>query len=167
MRRRAEEFELIRYGKYQNGFAYKPIPPLAKLVLPLSNIEIKAMRASFDKLGYPPGDFVDGVLVAQVEEFQKDHGLTPDGVIGRATLSTLQRLSDARKKAANAGAGAAAGVGAGVALPPIEVLPLDPSTIGASGGLIWLLWTAWQYRDALAGLFEQSYPEIAKQLREL
>jgi hypothetical protein len=52
-------------------------------------------------------------------------------------------------------------------VPAIDALPVDPSALGAGGGVAWLIWVAWTYRDAIAAMIEASNPEIAKWLREL
>lgn len=173
--RRAEEFALLRHGVYHAA------PParaagsiLATEVVPLTSTEAQAMRDGFASLGFDPGPNANGVLVETVRAFQAAHDLTVDGIIGRATLSTLQRMLDARAKAATTGvagaaSGGAAAVGGEVADP--TALPIDPAL---AEGLAWgalalclvrLAWLAWHYRDALAARVEARLPALAALLR--
>ena len=165
-RRRTEEYYLILNGSY-SGDVPQMDSSLAQIVVSMSVEEIADMRDDFSALGFDPGSRTEGVAVDVVRAFQSKHGLTIDGKIGRATLSTVQRMRDAKRKAATAGAATAGGAVAGAAVPTIDALPFDPSTLGAGGGIAWLLWVAWSYRDALAAMVETSNPEMAKWLREL
>jgi len=63
--------------------------------LRLTDAEKARARAAFVALGY----HVDGPMDlpdAELRRFQKDNGLAADGIAGRATLSTLQRLTSQR-----------------------------------------------------------------------
>jgi len=55
--------------------------------------EVMKIQATLNKIGYNPGS-IDGVFGRQTEEavreFQKNNGLTPDGVIGPATYRILE-----------------------------------------------------------------------------
>lgn len=167
VRRREEEYQLMRFGRYNLHKTVQEGTDLALIVVAMSLPEIADMRADFKALGFDPGLSAKGVSDTAVRAFQKKHGLTVDGKIGRATLSTLQRMCDARRKSLTAGGATAGGTAAGAAAPAIEAMPFDPAALGAGGGLAWLLWTAWTYRDALAGFIGPSMPDLAQWLREL
>ena len=164
VRRREEEFRLIQDGIYASVPAPTRKSGMAQIVVPLSAKEIGALREALTQLGYEPGPRGDGVAESCVRAFQRDHDLTIDGIIGKATLSTVQRMLDARSKSKVSvpAAGAAAG---GAALPSIDALPVDPSAVGMTGGVAWLAWFAWSYRDAIAAMIQDKHPEIANWLR--
>ena len=166
-RRREHEANLIEYGDYG-----VPVPPqaprgLARWALDLSAEEIAAIRAAFDTLGYAPGGDARGVDVVQVRRMQADHDLTVDGILGRATLSTLQRRLDARNGAAVGTVTTATGGAATAAdLPAPDWLGwADVAVLGL--GLLLLGWLAWQYRDAVAARINPHLPRVAAYLRSL
>lgn len=141
---------------------------LAKIALRLSPTELTEVRLAFRQLGYEPGPSATGVVASSVYRFQRDHDLTPDGIIGRATLSTLQRRLDAPKAAAKPA----------VAAPLAAAVNSDLGTgyvdaFGASGAgwvalaLVgfWGLNTAWSYRDVIAAKIARPAPRLATFLR--
>lgn len=174
VRRREREYAMIRSGIY-------PVPPVAtpqgcaRIVAPIEPDQLGNIRAGLRRLGYEPGAQERGILKGAVEAFQRDHDLTVDGVIGVATLSTLQRMLDARAKTATPVAVAATGAGAeavpGVGdivrtlsdAPGVELVV--PAVIGLS--LIWLSWRAWSYRDAIAVKAQTRFPTLAAKLRSI
>lgn len=165
-RRREEEYRLLRHGEYGRGIARPPTPHLAGLVVDLSAEEMSAAQAAFIKLGYNVGTDPDGFDGLAIRAFQNDHDLTVDGIVGRATLSALQRVMDSRAKAKTPAAAATAG-GAETALdvggevdPALSLL--GPVLLGA--GLIWGLWLAWQYRDTIASAIAPRFPKLARKL---
>ncbi|MBR26283.1 MAG: lysozyme [Rhodobacteraceae bacterium] len=177
--RRAEEFALLRHGVYHATPPARAVGSiLATEVVPLTSAEAQGMREGFATLGFDPGPNANGVLASAVREFQAAHDLTVDGIIGRATLSTLQRMLEARKKAATAGA---AGAGAGGAAAASEASVDSPVDAGAAldawPWLEWvawaaaalclarLAWLAWSYRDALAARAQARLPALAALLR--
>lgn len=125
------------------------------------------VRASLRQLGYEPGDRAGYVLDATLREFQRKHGLTVDGLIGKATLATLQRELDARSKskvyAATTGGAAAAGVGNEVALADqyVTLVLMSVGVIALAIGL----YLAWQYRDVIAARINDRLPRLAAWLR--
>jgi len=167
VRRREEELALIRDGIYRSAPAASTPPGFAKVVLVLSGDEIAAARKALAALGYDVGTDPGRFSEAGIRAFQADHGLTVDGTIGRATLSTLQRVIDSRAKAAAAGTvttGGAAETGTGLAesaVPGGEAL--GPVVLAV--GLIWLAWLAWQYRDTIAAAVHPHLPRAAAWLR--
>ncbi|SFJ36227.1 glycoside hydrolase family protein [Albimonas pacifica] len=174
VRRRGEEFTLLRWGVYHGAPPAAGDVRVAREVVPLDPTELAAVRTGFASLGYDPGEGLAGVAVEVVRAFQADHDLTVDGIIGRATLSTLQRMLDARKKAATT---AAVGGGAGT------TAPIAAETAAAAGdfpawaewvawavvalALARLAWLAWSYRDAIAARVQGVAPGLAARLRRV
>lgn len=177
-RRREEEYSLLVNGVYSTT---RPTARagLARFAMPMTEAEIGAIRAAFASLGFDPGGDHRGVDQMAAAAFQTRYGLTVDGIIGRATLSTLQRALDARAKTQIAsGTTAAGGIEtstSGVAEAVPEHLPdglsdavaaapwLGPVLLGL--GALWLAWLAFTYRDALAARIVLRFPRIAARLR--
>ena len=167
-RRREEEYRLLAHRDY--GLApQRPQPPgLARVVIALDDPELAAAREALAGLGYAVGDDRTGFAEAAIREFQRDHDLRVDGIVGRATLSQLQRIIDSRRKAAGAAVPVAAGgaeagtdtVAGNVDLPGAELA--GPILLGL--GALWLAWLAWQYRDALAAAINPYLPRLARKL---
>ena len=176
VRRREAEYRLLRFGEYASA---TPPPPraggyngrLAKLALKLDQAEIAATRDGFRRLGFDPGPATDGIAVQAVRAFQAKHDLTVDGILGRATLSTLQRALDARAKAKPA-AVATGATGAATAVPNDSL-----NDIPGLSGLSWApaaalgvalaisLVLAWRYRDQIAATIQSPMPRLAAFLR--
>lgn len=171
-RRRAEEFNLIRNGIYVGVVGEQAGPRLASVVLVLSAENLIALRKGLTSLGYFPGPDKRGVDRIAILAFQRDHDLTADGVIGRATLSTIQRMLDARTKT-KAPAAVAVASGAGTQTDQVSDLAGSLPWIDwlAWGGLtlclIWLAWIAFKYRDALAVKVQARLPVLAAFLRRI
>ena len=177
VRRRHEEFELVRFGMYGKGLTHNPPSGYAMFVVDQSHAQVLDLRGVFQKLGYEPGQSERGILRAAVEAFQRDHDLTVDGLIGRATLSTIQRRLDAVAKLKTPVATTAAGGGTATAsdeiatglpdvsaaLPSAQIATLG--TITAVIGVGLLLWLAWRYRDVVAAKVQNRFPSIAAKLR--
>ncbi len=172
-RRRAREADMLLMGIYSVGATASPPAPgaaWARWGLSLSPGEKIAAIEALAKLGYKVGDKRDVVALDAARAFQRDHDLTVDGIIGRATLTTLQRRIDASRKgvapvAATAAAAPVASVDAapdavaGIDLPDgIEVLPLV-------GSGLWLLRYLWIYRDHIAAIVHPALPRLAAFLR--
>lgn len=169
VRRREEEYQLIRYGDYGAGLSPSKPSGLARVVVMLSKADMAEARKAFSKLGYDPGDDTRGILVGAVRDFQEDHDLTIDGLLGLATLSTLQRRLDAVTKSATATSGAAA-AGGGAAVVPEGVTAQVPGgdwAVWLVFGLcaLWLTKTAWSYRDVIAVKVQDRLPATARFLR--
>lgn len=165
-RRRAEEANLIQFGDYG-------VPPtatprgLARMPLALSAEELAAARAGFEALGYAPGSDARGVDVVAVRRFQADHDLTVDGILGRATLSTLQRRLDARTGATvGSGLAATGGTAAAVDAPVPDWLGWADVAVLVFG-LVLLAHLAWRYRDVIAAKVAPHSPRLAAFLRSL
>jgi lysozyme len=167
--RREREFALLMDGTYPGALPIsEPNQPWAQWGLKLSGAEIAAVFNGLHKLGYNPGDGAAKPAFSAVVAFQRDHDLTPDGIIGRATLSTLQRALDARSKAVPAvGATGMAAVAAANGLTDqLTSMPhADAATLVATG--LWLLSHLWAYRDIIAAKLSPALPRLAAYLRSL
>ncbi|KQZ14329.1 hypothetical protein ASD44_09770 [Mesorhizobium sp. Root554] len=191
-RRRAEEADIILADKWPADLriAQASVEPgyYAEFVVSVTAEEIVAIRDGFRKTGYEPGDAATKVLRSAVDKFQADHGLTVDGKIGKATLSTLQRELDARSKtktaAGTAATGTAVTTGADVITPPpappsVDLPAVEPSTLSDHAlslagwigivalvvGSLWLAYLAWHYRDIIAARMAKRLPKTATWLR--
>lgn len=165
--RRVREAEILLDGVYPQTAKRLSAPLLgsgaARWGLVLSSDEIAFARAGFAKLGYQIGADPRAIPIASAVKFQRDHDLTVDGIIGRATLSTLQRRLNARV--------AAAGVGAPAAAAPfasnvdVASFPwLGPVVLAALG--VFLVIQAWRYRDVVAVKLQRVWPSAAAFLRK-
>lgn len=161
--RREAECRVMRRGDYGQPVAASRNVLTASLGVPMSDDEVKALRAALKSLGYPPGDRWPAALAA-VTAFQAAQGLTVDGIIGKATLSAVQRRLNARTAAA---APAAAGVAGGADATHSGALPDVIGWLVLAGAMLWLAWTAWQYRDVIAAKINSRLPRAAAYLRSL
>jgi lysozyme len=172
-RRREAEYQMIRFGKYAakraNGAAAAPVSgSAARIALPLSADELGAVRDGFGRLGFDPGPRMDAVSGKAVRAFQAKHDLTVDGILGRATLSTLQRALDARDKAVPA-VGVPAVAGASEVSGADDILTGLPwaGTAVLAVGAVYALWLAWRYRDQVASAVQSPLPRVAAFLRRV
>ncbi len=175
VRRREEELALIRDGRYEAPLRAEAIgPDLAAEAVPLDLDALRAIREELEAAGYEPGDDPAGISAGAVRAFQHDHDLTRDGIIGRATLSTLQRRIDARRKSTIAGGGgAAAAAGTQAPVPsegPAEIVAVLPWLEWVAWALlaiavVRLAWLAWGYRDVVAAQVQDLSPDLAAKLR--
>lgn len=164
--RREREFAMLMDGKYRSP-APAPVSEFyARWGLALSAAEITAVRDGLRTLGYDPGDKMDAVLLRAAKDFQAAYGLTVDGIIGRATLATLQRALDARRKAVAPILAAAAALPAAVSGVADQVTNLpfagDASVLGLA---LWGASLAFRYRDVLAASINSFSPRLAAILR--
>lgn len=165
-RRREEEYRLLAHRDYGRGGPLSPSPGLARMVVDLDRDEMEAARAAFQALGYDVGEDITGFNAQAIRAFQAAHDLTVDGIVGRATLSTLQRVMDSRAKAKTPVAAATAG-GAETALDMSSEIDPALTWLGPvilSAALIWGLWLAWSYRDAIASAIAPRFPRLARKL---
>lgn len=175
-RRRKEEAEVILYDRWPANLKVaepaKAEPLLARFVISVAPEEIAAIRDGFRAVGFEPGDTEGQIRRDAVEAFQRKYALTVDGLIGKATLSTLQRELDARKAgqtASLAGLGSAGALGGSTAAGPV-VDGVAANWI--AGGALALaaaygLWKAWQYRDVIAAIVADRAPRAADWLRSV
>jgi lysozyme len=171
VKRREREADLLLKGVYIPVKA-APEPVMAtgsaRIALPLSAEEFSAARAALASLGYAVGTDAIRITAQSVRAFQRDHDLTVDGILGRATLSTLQRRIDARRKTVVAAP--AVGVStAGAATGQTDALASLPWAGAALLGLalIWAAWLAFQYRDVIAATVQRPLPRLARFLRSI
>jgi lysozyme len=181
-RRRREEADVILLDKWPRDLRIASgVAPadaqFATFVISVSPAEIAEIRDALREIGFEPGT-TDGKVDRQaVLDFQRHYGLTVDGLIGKQTLSALQRELDARRKSKQGGAGAAGG--AGVAGGNEAVAPdpvIEPGIIGdpwiTAGGIavaviaiLFLAYLAWHYRDLIAARVQGFAPRLAGWLR--
>lgn len=169
--RRHREAAMLLDGIYPGAATVStpaPGPVYARWGLTLSSGEKAEIRAAFVKLGYDAGPAPDQVLRDAARKFQVDHALTVDGIIGRATLSALQRRLDALAAAAKPATAAALPVAASTDAGSAWIDALGASGAGWVGlGLVglWGLNTAWRYRDVIAAKIARPAPRLATILR--
>lgn len=124
-RRRAEEAEVIFHARWPSGLGghspaaqapADPPPPLFddSRAISRSPDAVKAYQEVLKTLGFYSGS-IDGIAgpltIGAVENFQRAHDLTVDGLVGPATRATLQRALELHRSKQAAGVGAA-GTGA-------------------------------------------------------
>lgn len=169
-RRREDEARMLLEGRYPvTAPQSKPAEGRAVWALELTLAERARVGAELHRLGYAPyGQSLERhwIDAASVMEFQREHGLTVDGIIGRATLSTLQRRIDAAAKAKPAAVAQIAAT-AGPATGALDPMPLPANADWIILGLAsaYALWLAWQYRDAIAAHLHHPLPRLAAFLR--
>lgn len=170
VRRREAEYRMIRFGRYESDHSLAvpnlPSPRAARIALPLSADELVEVIEGFRRLGFDPGPSQVLLTDAAVRAFQQKHDLTVDGILGRATLSTLQRALDARSKAVPA-VGVPAVAGASEASGADDILTGLPWVADAVlvAGAVYGLWLAWRYRDQIASAIQSPLPRVAAFLR--
>lgn len=165
--RREREFLMLMDGTYRTPAPVPEAhPAYARWGVSLSFDEVRAVFDGLRKLGYDPGFGGDRVAMPAVLAFQKDHGLTMDGIIGRATLTTLQRRLDDRAKVMLPVAASMASIfgGATGLTDLVTQLPqADTASLAVAG--LWLIGHLWGYRDAVAGTIAGEFPRLATFLR--
>lgn len=170
-RRRDEEFRLLRDGDYGHGAPVRPVARPASgaagIAAPVTAAQVPLIARALHDLGYAPAPVVGGELsAAAVRAFQKAHGLTEDGIVGRATASAVQRALDARSKAVVPAAGTAAGgSAAGTGADDFVAGLPGAGWVVAALAVLWLVWLAFTYRDALAAAIDRPAPRLARFLR--
>ncbi|PTE15949.1 lysozyme [Pseudogemmobacter blasticus] len=165
VKRRDREADILLLGKYPVKVRETVVDGWATWGLALSPEEKSAARAALAKLGYAVGDRPGWVLQPAAVRFQQDHGLTPDGIIGRATLSTLQRRIDAVSKSTPAAAATPAATYVTTTGAADQALPAWVDTAVLAVLLIWLAVLAYRYRDVIAVKVQRVFPSLANLLR--
>ena len=157
-RRREEEAVMLLEGTYigvDGALVLKKTAragsAMARWGMSVDGDEIARIREGFRKLGYDPGPDTDGVIMSAAVLFQADHDLKADGIIGRATLSTLQRRMDASAKAAPAVAAPAA-AGAGSATDSFKALhlPAQAEWLILVAACLFAAYVAYRHRAVVA-----------------
>lgn len=172
-KRRANEFAMMMDRVYpQVPRQPKPVvadvsrPADAVWALPLTAVERADATAAFYSLGYKYDLKLPGIPASVVRQFQRDHGLTVDGIIGRATLSTLQRRLNAKVQAVPATAAPVVATGStatGTAADLTAFAHADAVLLGAAA--LYSLWVLWRYRDVVAAKVQRFTPRLAAFLR--
>ena len=173
VRRRDEEASILLLGLYP-GVASAPAPavtpapsaPFAVWALPVNNSEKNAARDALNALGYKAGSEPAQVLQEAARTFQRDHALTVDGIIGRATLTTLQRRLNSNGSTVAPAAALAVGVPAGASgfMSQLTDLPIADGA-GAALALLLAARAGWNYRDVIASNLSTTSPRLAAFLR--
>ena len=169
--RRSREADMLLDGKYRVPALPSPVVGFARWGLLLSGAEITALRDGFKILGYDPGSNINAVTEVTARRFQGDYGLTVDGIIGRATLSTLQRQLDARAKAKTTAVTVAAPIaaisllnGSSDLADALLTLPHADAVLLVGAALYGLIYL-YRYRDAVAAVSNPVLPRVAAFLR--
>lgn len=172
-RRREIEADMIILAKYPPEIsAPKPTDTLynyARVVLPLSASDIVAIQNDFERLGYAV-KAGNNFHRDAIEKFQRDNNLKIDGIIGKATLATLQRQVDARKKTKVGATAAFATAAAGTGDATLAGIDSWGSWVGYGAALIAVAYCgylAWTYRDVIAAKIEPVAPRAANWLRSI
>lgn len=193
-RRRAEEADVLLLGRYPAniGVTETEILPetetgFAVFVVSVTADEVAQIKAGLAKAGFGDEAPSGRITRSAIEAFQKAYGLTVDGKIGRATLSTLQRELDGRAETTKGVATVAGGggvVGGNEAVTAVtgsgagDVTTAAEPAVSASADVIWwigggialagllyLAWLAWHYRDLIAMRVAEKQPRLAAWLR--
>lgn len=167
VRRRNEEADIAALNKWPAWLGtINPSPTEA----PASYISLEDRKQAqlwLKKLGYYKGaidGIAGGLTIDAARRFQRDHGtLKVDGIIGKATLSALQRASDLQSKGIQWGTGGAGTIGTGIAegatgasdaVTPatgIDTSWLEPLLIwgGVAILIVGAVYLAWRYQDEI------------------
>lgn len=171
-RRREIEADIIILGKYPDNISTpvdKAIDNYSRIAIPVSASDVAAIQNDFERLGYAV-KAGNNFHKDAVEKFQRDNGLKVDGIIGKATLATLQRQVDARKKtkigATAAFATAAAGTG-DATYSGIDSWGTWAGYGAAIIAVVYCTYLAWIYRDVIASKLEPAMPRLANWLRSI
>jgi lysozyme len=181
-RRRHEEADVILLDKWPADLsiassAARADPQFASFVISVAAGEIAEIRDAFREVGFEPGAAAGKIDRQAVLDFQRHYGLTVDGLIGKQTLSALQRELDARRKSKRGGSGAVGGAataGGNEAATPGSAV--EPGIFGdpwiTAGGIVvtviavlFLAYLAWHYRDLVAARVRGFAPRLAGWLR--
>ncbi|AGH57991.1 hypothetical protein RHVG_00026 [Rhodovulum phage RS1] len=167
VKRRDRELKILIDGVYPVQAKVRASLTYARWVLPLDAAEKATALGEFRKLGYQVGAASETIPKAEIVRFQTDHGLAPDGKIGRATLTTLQRRIDAKtdaKVAATAGAGGTATASQPDQIDQLANIPhLGLILAVVAAGVV--AWIAWRRRDVIAAKINARAPRVAAFLR--
>lgn len=172
VKRRERELAILLDGVYPAALPATPRPSkpshAAKWALPLTLDEQVQVGAALRQLGYLPASMVTAAEIPDfaVVKFQADHALTADGIIGRATLSTLQRRIDASGKAKPVAATAAVGAPAAATDTADQLTGLPHAGVILFVGAVLVgFYLCWRYRDIVAAKVQRPLPRLATFLR--
>jgi lysozyme len=169
--RRLAEYRLMKDGDYGLGLdaPRRPAGPVADravIAAPITSAQVPAIREALITLGYGGDKAESHLRLDAVRAFQNAHGLTVDGIVGRATASAIQRALDVRRKAVapTVGAAAATPVASTDVGDQLAGLPwIGPVLLGLAA--LYALSLAWRYRDTVAAAIDRPLPRLAAFLR--
>jgi lysozyme len=170
VKRREREAAMLLDGVYSVSVKHEALTPTANAraawALSLTLEERKAAAAALKSMGYDIGLTLATPYASVIRQFQRDHGLTVDGIIGRATLSTLQRRIDAKARAVPA-VGVPAVAASGTATGAWDAVSgmAVPDSLVIAGAAAFGLWTAYRYRDVIAAKVQNRASGLARFLR--
>ncbi len=156
VRRRQEEADLLHFGKYatHGRQTFQPANTIARQADPT----LKEYQRKLKELGHDPGP-IDGLhgpqTTATIRLFQRaDPNLKVDGVLGRATMDSIDR----RLEAKSSGKVGTTGVGIGIVGQVLSWFQMLPEYVAygayAIAGVV-ILYLLWKYR----GFFETKFRE--------
>lgn len=170
VKRREIEADMIILGKYPAAIKSAPLKPdyqYASLIIAISAEELKSIQKDFESLGYAV-TAGNGFHLDAIKKFQRDNDLNVDGVIGKATLSTLQRQIDARSKTKATTVTTLASGAVGTGSDALGGFDGWTTMIGfsiATIGIIYAVYIAWSYRDVIASKLYPYMPQFSAWLR--
>lgn len=153
VRRRGEEAHLMETGQYTSlGPAKQPS------AISQTKAEIREYQEQLIALGYQLGT-ADGIAgpktEAAVRDFQREHGLTVDSIVGPATRATLIRALDTKRaKQSAGGVGTAGGAGGAAIVPdPASADALWNAALWGAGALVvvGIVFAIIKYRGVVTG----------------
>lgn len=157
VRRRKEEADIIAFNSWPS-WVRRPadLTPealdAAKPKRPLEDDDFDQGLQWLVELGFLAPAHDDEDITAAVLKFQAAHRqLTADGILGRATLDQLQRVTDLKRKAKTAGGSGGGLAGAGAADKAADASGYGDMVIwgGLAFAVIGCAVLAWIYRDEL------------------
>lgn len=170
MRRREREYTLLRHGIYSHR-STAPVDKgarMARMAAPVTVVDHARARVMLTDLGYAVGSDSSGIAEAALRQFQADHDLMADGILGRASWATIQRMHAARAAARKAAGPVTIGTAGLAGLDAFTDLLAPPPWIIPALivlGFVWAGWRLWHYRDAVAAKVQGRAPLLAAWLR--
>ncbi len=168
-RRRQAEARLMVEGVYFS-WAHPTYGPLDKASAGKGDAILREYQGKLKQLGFDPGA-IDGLrgpnTTKAVKAFQEAHGLKVDGVLGRGTMTTIDRVltQTADKKVTTP----AAGIGLlGLLLPFLADWPDWAQWVfaaSAAAGIAALLFVGWTYRGWLTSTVKGALAEDAATIK--
>lgn len=156
VRRRREEADLLHYGRYttRGRAAFHPSSSVASR----PDATLKEYQRKLYELGFDPGP-IDGLrgpkTTATIREFQRsDPNLKEDGILGRATMDSIDRKLEAKSSGQIGTTGLSIGIVSQV-LSWFQMLPEYVAYGAYFIAAVILLYLLWKYR----GFFETKFRE--------